>query len=210
MINSYGDGTSDWWGSRSDTASVCFGQAGVTNANATLVLNAGAAHVYDVRKGTYLGYGSQFNVTMPVYEGSVFALLPYQVDSLAVDLVQYDPMTQAATLTASVVPADGTAGNHVLRIEVFDAANVSLSHLNSKVVATNGTWTGVIPFAITDTVTDIRVHVTDVASDRLDRQDPDALQDRRQWRRRRGRGGPADLRGQLRADRGRSGLRPHL
>ena len=62
------------------------------------------------------------------------------------------------------MPVSGTAGNHVLRIEVFDAANAPLSHLNSKVVATNGTWTGVIPFAITDDVTDIRVHVTDVAT----------------------------------------------
>ena len=52
VINGYADGINDWWGSRSDTPSVCFGQPGVTNANATLVLNAGAAHVYDVRKGT--------------------------------------------------------------------------------------------------------------------------------------------------------------
>jgi hypothetical protein len=39
-----------------------------------------------------------------------------------------------------------------------------LSYLNSKVVTTNGTWTGVIPFAITDNVTSIRAHVTDVAT----------------------------------------------
>jgi hypothetical protein len=163
VINGYADSVNDWWGSRSDTASVCFGQPGVTNANATLVLTS-PANVYDVRKGTYLGYGSQFNVTMPVYEGSVFALLPYQVDSLTVDLVGYDPYRQAATLTATVVPVSGTVGNHVLRIEVFDAANNPLSYLNSKVVATDGVWTGVIPFALTDNVTNIRVHVTDVAT----------------------------------------------
>ena len=163
VINSYEDGTNDWWGSRSDTASVCFGQAGVTNANATLVLTS-PANVYDVRKGSYLGYGSQFNVTMPVYEGSVFAVLPYHVDHLDVSLVQYDSTTQAATVTARVVPTSGVASNHVLRIEVFDAANNPLSHLSSKIVATDGTWTGVIPFAITDNVTNIRVHVTDVAT----------------------------------------------
>jgi hypothetical protein len=164
VVNGYADGINDWWGSRSDTPSVCFGQPGVTNANATLVLNTGAAHVYDVRQGAYLGYGSQFNVTMPVYEGSVFALLPYRVDGLTVDLVEYDPYRQAATIAANVWPVSGTAGNHVLRIEVFDAANNPLSQFNTKVVATNGAWTGVIPFAITDDVTDIRVHVTDVAT----------------------------------------------
>lgn len=164
VINGYADGISDWWGSRSDTASVCFGQPGVTNANATLVLNDGAAHVYDVRKGQYLGYASQFNVTMPVYEGSVFALLPYKVDRVTVDLVEFDPYRQAATITASVIPVSGTVGNHVLRIEVFDAAGNPLPQFNAKVVADGGTWTGVIPFAITDDVTDIRVHVTDVAT----------------------------------------------
>ncbi len=166
VINSYADGTNDWWGNRTDTASICFGQAGVTNANATLVLNGstGPAHVYDVRSGTYLGYGSQFNVTMPVYEGSVYALLPYRVDHLDVQLVGYDPIRQAAMLTATVVPTGGTAGNHVLRIEVFDGANNPLTYLNSKVVATGGTWTGVIPFAVTDVVTNFRVRVTDIAS----------------------------------------------
>lgn len=162
VINSYEDGTNDSWGSRSDTASVCFGQAGVTDANATLVL-ASAAHVYDVRKGTYLGYGTQFNTTMPVYEGSVYALLPYRVNSLTVGLVQYDGL-QKATLTVNVVPSTGTAGNHLLRLEVFDGAGTAMSLLSNKVVARNGTWTGVIPFATTETVTNVKVRFTDVAS----------------------------------------------
>jgi hypothetical protein len=162
VINSYGNGTNDWWGSRSDTASVCFGQPGVTDANITLSL-ASPAHVYDVRNGQYLGYGTSVNATMPVYEGAVFALLPYRVNSLSIGQVQFDWLNRA-TVTVNVVPDGGQAGNHVLRLEVFDPGGQPMPQLNAKLVAAGGIWTGVIPFAANDTVTGSKIRFTDVAT----------------------------------------------
>jgi hypothetical protein len=162
VVNSYQDVSADDWGLRSDVASVLFGQPGVTDANITLSL-ASPAYVYDVRKGQYLGYGTSVNATMPVYEGAVFALLPYQVQSLSISQVQFDWLNRA-TVTASVVPVSGQAGNHVLRLEVFDPAGQPMPLLGAKLVAAGGTWTGVIPFAINDAVTGSKIRFTDVAT----------------------------------------------
>lgn len=162
VVNSYFDGTNDNWGARPDTPNVCFGQAGVTQADVTLVL-ANAANVYDVRKGQYLGYGTLVNAQIPVYQGAVFVLLPYKVNGLSIDMVRFDWLNRT-TVTVSVVPDSGRAGNHVLRLEVFDPGGQPMPLLNAKVLARNGAWNGVIPFAANDTLTGSKIRFTDVAT----------------------------------------------
>lgn len=166
VTNSYQSGNNDDWGSRSDTASVLFGQPGVTNANITLAL-ASPANVYDVRNKQFLGYGTSINTTMPVYEGAVFALLPYQVSSLSL-ATQFDYLAHV-TVTATVVPDSGLAGNHVLRVEVFNSTGVQVPALTQKVVAGNGTWTGVVPLggvasAAGGSFAGAKIRVTDIAT----------------------------------------------
>lgn len=166
VTNSYQSVSSDDWGANSNTASLLFGQPGVTNANVTLSL-ANAANVYDVRNKQFLGYGTSINANIPVYEGAVFALLPYKVNSVSVS-TQFDYLAHV-TVTASVVPDSGAAGNHVLRVEVFDPTGVQVPALTQKVVATNGTWTGVVPLggvaaAAGGTFTGAKIRVTDVAT----------------------------------------------
>jgi len=162
VVNSYMDISDDDWSRRSDTPAVLFGQPGASEADITLVL-AEPAHVYDVRKGQYLGYGTAINAQMKVYEGAVFALLPYRVDQLVIDSFELDE-AQHATATVRVVPNDGTPGRHLLRVEVFDAQDNPMVHLKNKVVAENGLWSGVIPFAANEDLAGVKVRFTDVAT----------------------------------------------
>jgi len=162
VVNSFMDRSSDDWSRRDDAPAVLFGQPGKEVADITIVLNE-PAHVYDVRNGQYLGYGTSVNAQMPVYEGAVFALLPYRVESLQIEQLQFDSLHHA-TVTVRVVPDSGSAGRHLLRLEVFDPNGDPMLHLKRKVVAPGGVWTGVIPFALNEDLVGAKIRFTDVAT----------------------------------------------
>jgi len=150
----------DWSGQ--NPATTLFGQPGVTNADVTLVLDE-AAHVYDVRQQLYLGYGTRINASQPVLEGGVFALLPYQVTALNVDSIGFDGK-QRASLTVSVQTNAGAPGRHVLRLEVFDPNSDPMDHLTRNLVAPDGLFSGVIPFAVDEDLVGGLIRLTDVAT----------------------------------------------
>jgi len=150
----------DWSGQ--NPATTLFGQPGVTNADVTLVLDE-AAHVYDVRLQQYLGYGTRINASQPVLEGGVFALLPYQVTALNVDSIGFDGK-QRASLTVSVQTDAGAPGRHVLRLEVFDPNSDPMDHLTRNLVAPDGLFSGVIPFAVDEDLVGGLIRLTDVAT----------------------------------------------
>lgn len=151
------------WSTDSSVASTLFGQAGVTTANVTLVLDQ-PANVYDVRQKTFLGYGTRINAQQPVREGGVFALLPYKVNSLRVDSLSFDAK-QRATVRVSVRTSNTSPhGRHVLRLTVLDNAGAEVTSLTRSVVAPNGLWQDVIPFAVTDNLTGWRIVLTDMAT----------------------------------------------
>ncbi len=137
------------WSSHYDPAGALFGQAGATEANVTIVLDQ-PRHVYDVRQGTYMGYGAQVNAAQPVLEGGVFALLPYRAARLSVDSVAFDSRHRA-TVRASVRTDAALPGRHVLRLVVRDAAGEEVTYLTRNVIADGGIWEDVIPFAIDET-----------------------------------------------------------
>jgi hypothetical protein len=139
-----------------------FGQPGVTNAQVTLVLDQ-PAHVYDVRTRAYLGYGTQINAIQPVLEGGVFALLPYQVQQVRIDSLSFDAK-QRATVRASVRPQSGSPGRHVLRLIVRDGAAREKTYLTRNVIATDGVWQDVVPFAVTENLQGWTITLTDMAT----------------------------------------------
>ena len=150
----------DWSGQ--NPATTLFGQPGVTDADVTLVLDE-AAHVYDVRQQQYLGYGTRINASQPVLEGGVFALLPYQVTGLNVDSISFDDK-QRASLTVSVQADAGAPGRHVLRLEVFDPTSDPMHHLTRTLVAPDGLFSGIIPFAVDEDLVGGLIRLTDVAT----------------------------------------------
>ncbi len=129
----------------------------------TLVLEK-PYYVYDVRKKTYLGYGARINAQQPIYQGGVFALMPYKVASLHVDELTLDAK-QRATIRVSVRPeGDVACGRHVFRVVVLDADGNEVPGLARNVVARGGVWEDMIPFAMSDDLTGWHVKITDIAT----------------------------------------------
>ncbi len=129
----------------------------------TLVLEK-PYYVYDVRKKTYLGYGTRINALEPMYQAGVFALMPYKVASLHVDELILDAK-QRATIRVSVRPeGDVACGRHVFHVVVLDADGNEVPGLTRNVVAPGGVWEDMIPFAMSDDLTGWHVSVTDVAT----------------------------------------------
>jgi hypothetical protein len=164
VINSFQDGVDNDWGARNDTGEVCFGQPGATTAPATLHLGQ-AAHLYDTRNGKYLGGPKNtFDVDLPVYEGAVFTVLPRRVTGVTV-AVEGKRLTNRVALRVSVAVEGGAAGTHVLVLEVVGADGTTKdSVLTQKIVAKQGTWTGVLPFGHGEDLDGLSVSARDVAS----------------------------------------------
>ena len=145
-----------------DPSGSFFGQSYETSPQVTLALDQ-PVHVYSVRTGIYLGYGTLFNTRLPVLEGGVFALLPYKVNQLRVDSLLFDAK-QRATIQVSVRTVADHPGRHVLRLVVRDSAGNEMQHLTRNVIATDGTWQDTIPFAVTENLQGATITLTDVAT----------------------------------------------
>jgi len=165
VVNSFMQEPTENWSDPAhhpDPAAELFGQPGVSEADVTLVLD-GPAHVYDVRKRMYLGYGTRIDAAQPVLEGGVFALLPYQVTGLSLDSISFDSKRRAS-LTVSVQTAGGSPGRHVFRMEAFEQSGQEMKHLARNVVAPGGVWSGVIPFAVDANLRGGWIKITDLAT----------------------------------------------
>jgi hypothetical protein len=145
-----------------DPSGAFFGQPGESHAQITLAIGE-PAHVYNVRQKTYLGYGTQFNTMQPVLEGGVFALLPYKVDRLRVDILSFDEK-QRASVRASVRTELGQPGRHVLRLAVLNATGQEIPALTRLVSATDGVWLDTIPFGVSENLAGCTITLTDVAT----------------------------------------------
>lgn len=167
VVNSYMDGPSDDWGARNDTAALLFGQPGATTAQATIHLPE-PVFLYNTRQGGLVSNGgsaTKFDVLLPVYEGSVFTALPYNVTAVTIAAQQQAPPLPRVTIAVAVqAPGMPELTTHVLLLTVANAAGAAVPLLTQKLVASSGAWTGVVPFGLDDQLTGVTITCVDVAT----------------------------------------------
>ena len=113
------------------------------------VVFAGASHVYDVRRGDYLGHTDRVARRVVPGQAHLLALLPYRVK--AIDLRMPDragqgdrvPMSAAVT-----VPGDAAPGFHILRFTVIDPSGIEHPALAADLKAPGGRYEGTWPAAL--------------------------------------------------------------
>ena len=121
-----------------------------------------AGHVYDVRKGTYLGNGQTFQVSLPHRDALLLAHVPYEVKSVTIRTNAADAGEQATV--SFRIEASGKTSSHCLRLEVISPKGEPIAHLAQNVLAENGTATTTIPFALNDPPGDYTISARDVTS----------------------------------------------
>lgn len=75
--------------------------------------------VYDIRKGAYLGEVSEFPMTLNGLDFEFFAMLPYKVESMKVDVPARVKRGTSLELAAEIAVSSGKPVTHVFRTELL-------------------------------------------------------------------------------------------
>jgi hypothetical protein len=123
-------------------------------------------HVYELRSGQYLGHTDRVDATLETARGKVFAVLPYQVKGLKLNLagraVGGQDLVVRIELAANA-PV-GTDDRHVIRLQVFRPDAREEVALRRWVVVTGGRGEVPLPIAFDDPVAKWTVRCQDVAT----------------------------------------------
>ncbi|MDA1096730.1 MAG: beta-galactosidase, partial [Chloroflexi bacterium] len=121
------------------------------------------AHTYNVLTGEYAGEASEVGFAAPERgHPELFARLAYAVDGVTVTCPDRAGAGESIPYSVAVETTDGTAGNHVLRIEVTNPEGQVIDVLTKNVIAPQGKYEGVIPFAWNDGPGDWTITARDV------------------------------------------------
>ncbi len=125
------------------------GAAAPLKESATTVNTGGKAHIYDVRKGRYLGYADAFKTNIRPGVAKVFALMPYRVKS--VELQAPAKIKTGGTIAYSItIEADKKPEKHVLRISLLSPSGKEIRHYSGNVNSFTGTYQGKIILALNE------------------------------------------------------------
>jgi len=131
-----------------------------------VVTLAAPRHVYDVRRGKYLGLTNLIKAHISREQmAQVFACLPYRVEAVSVSgmKAKYAPGDIVA-FQARLVPPVATDQAHTLRTQVFAPTGSEVAAYGCCVETRNGVATGQIPLALNESRGTWRLVVSDVAT----------------------------------------------
>ena len=100
-----------------------------------------AAHIYNVRAGRYLGNAASCETMLQPGRAELFALMPYRVDALKLDVPNSVRQGESMPLKAAV-KTNGKPGLHVFRLTFLDPHGVEVRHYARNVKAANGVFAG--------------------------------------------------------------------
>lgn len=84
------------------------------------------AHLYDARRGAYLGQVSQAPFALQAGRPELFALLPYKVDSLTLEVPPHAAPGESITLGLRLHTTGGEPGRHVIHVALTDPRGAQL------------------------------------------------------------------------------------
>jgi len=130
----------------------------------TVVTLPKSYYLYDVRRGSYLGYTAVIPAAFTQnWFANLYACLPYKVTGLKVDQPPPGKPGVDIPITATIL-ADAQPGRHVVRLEVSDPAGTPSSTYSYDVEAPNGVARFHIPLALNDPTGVWKIKCTDVAT----------------------------------------------
>ena len=123
------------------------------------------AHLYDLRRGRYLGYKSRTRVTLDRATPKIISMLPYHVEEMSAEL-SAESFRQGERVGVSIqlTTSAGELGNHVFHMEIEDPAGKASKVLSQTVSAPGGKADARLALALNDPVGTWRVVVRDVAT----------------------------------------------
>ena len=125
---------------------------------------AGKSHVYDMRAGKYLGFRDSLTTELS-YQAHVYARLPYQVESILLDVpAVMDRKTPSVVKIALKTSSDKPVSGHAFQMQVLSPNGNELPWYTRKIIAAGADAELEIPWALNDAPGRYTVVVRDVAS----------------------------------------------
>lgn len=109
-------------------------------AKQTFIFPTKGRHLYDIRKGKYLGKKDSVTLAVPNGNAVVFGHYPYKVEDLVIRSASKVKAGKDLTAKIAIKPSNGKAGDHVFHIEVLDPAGKGRFHMKRNVSAPNGKY----------------------------------------------------------------------
>jgi hypothetical protein len=122
-------------------------------------------HVYNARNGKYHGKTKEFETTIKELEGEVFAVLPYKVEKIDLNIEssrvkQGDVFSYEIKLaTENDIPAE----EHILEVSFYDPNGQEIKHYRKK-LAMKGSIKDNVSLALNEKTGKWKVKVKDIAS----------------------------------------------
>ncbi|MEN6344151.1 MAG: beta-galactosidase [Armatimonadia bacterium] len=109
-----------------------------------------ASHLYDLRAGKYLGEVKETQATLDPGSCVLYACLPYRVTALRLTAPAQVRPGDELRVTAALETSQGTAGDHVLHLELVDPAGVTHFEYQRNLLAPSGKLDATWPLARND------------------------------------------------------------
>ena len=122
------------------------------------------SHVYDVRAGKHLGRVKQIERLTPPGRAELYALLPYTVKRVKVDVSGVAKPGGEVKCHLAVQPTGGRAGMHVLRVEVRGPDGELREHYGKQITCPEGSDEVSFELALNDPTGKWTVTATDVGT----------------------------------------------
>ncbi len=119
-------------------------------------------HIYDLRKGKYLGNTDTVNCTIPYAQGAVFGVYPYKVNALEVKMPQSVKAGSDLAADVALKLSNGKAGKHIFHFEVIPPSGEARFFMKRNVVTENGKYAFRFRIAHNDEVGTWKLLVKDV------------------------------------------------
>jgi len=123
-------------------------------------------HVYEIPGNRYVGYEEKFQIKPMKSRGTLYALLPYEVQYLNINLKKDDVKAgEEVTMEVTIIPAGRqTPGDHVIRIEARSPDGKECAWWTKNVVTENGRYVEKLEPALNEQTGSWQVKVTDTVS----------------------------------------------
>ena len=126
---------------------------------------AAPCHLYDLRRGEYLGKTAETAALIAPGHCKVFSLLPYRVAEVRVQVGgrEHKP-GDVVRCRVTVQTEGGSAGMHVYRLAITDPAGQTWDYYGGQITAQDGTGTHEFRLALDDPAGAWQITATDVAT----------------------------------------------
>ncbi len=122
------------------------------------------SHLYDIRARRYLGHVSQTRATIAPGGAALYACLPYRVSGLEVRVPERIEAGAQLPVEVTVGAEGGQPGDHVVHLQVIDAAGRAQLQYAENHVAVGGQLRLSLPTALNDRPGTCRVRARDLLS----------------------------------------------